>query len=326
MIIRSLSRKSASFRQLYHYINRDRTIPYSILWNLPSHDAFEEKRILETFYENAQLLKKGKKRNLLYHEIMSILVEPNVPLEAQMQALRDLALKYIQARGQNLLCYGRMHLEGQNLHIHLMISANELNQEKRFHLTSSEFEQVKVQCEQYLQQKYPELRQPVIFQKEQTRSPNKTRQREYEFTRRTGQKTQKQQVKERLQTLFQAERESSLESLLKREGFELYRRGKHHGVVYRGRKYRMGTLGLEEQFFDALRKPASRSKEESDYPQKPQAGETKERSAQSAAQPQDSGIDQLWRGVFVAEARERARLFVAFLKAREGEGWSGFSL
>jgi hypothetical protein len=255
MIIRSLSRKTASFRQLYNYINRDQTIPYSILWNLNTHNPYHQKKILEQFYENSALLAKGKRRNFLYHDIISVTLQSDVPMDHQMQALRDIALKYIQGRGSNLLAYGRMHLEGKNLHIHLMLSANELEQEKRHYLSKSAFADVQKQCEQYMQQRYPELKQPVIFCKERTEKPNKTRQREYEYSKRTGKKTKKQQVKEMLADLLEQERSQPLKSYLNDHDFELYQRGKHIGVIYDGTKYRLGTLGLREAYAESLSRP-----------------------------------------------------------------------
>lgn len=255
MIIRSLPRKTASFRQLYRYINRDQTIPYSVLWNLNTHNPYNQKKILEQFYDNAQLLSKGKRRNFLYHEIISMNLASGVALDHQMQALRDLALKYVQGRGQNLLAYGRMHLEGKNLHIHLMLSANELENTRRHYLSKSSFESLKKQCEQYLQQRYPELKQPVIFCKEVTEKPNKSRQREYEYTRRTGKKTKKQVVKEILSDLLEQKRNCSLQDLLKDHGFTLYQRGKHFGIIYEGTKYRIATLGLRESFSESVSRP-----------------------------------------------------------------------
>ena len=279
MIVRSLPRKTASFRQLYRYINQDQTIPYSILWNLNTHNPYEQEKIVKQFYNNADLLTKGKRRNYLYHDIISMTLAPGVPLDHQMQALRDLALKYIQGRGQNLLAYGRMHLKGKNLHIHLMLSANELGKKTRQYLSRNEFGELKKQCERYIHQQYPELKQPVIFCKERTEKPNKSRQREYEYTRRTGKKTQKQQIKEILADLLEQDRSSPLKQHLKAHNFEIYQRGKHMGVVFDGTKYRLGTLGLREAFAESLSRPVRTStgkdpEAPSSYTEQPQPNQT----------------------------------------------------
>lgn len=248
MIIRSLSRKDPSFRQLFFYMNREKGVPYFVSWNLNLVNHLDYQRVLDQFYENAELLKTRKNGNYLYHEIISIKLSSGVSLDRQMKALHDVSQKYIQARGPNLLSYGRMHIDDKSLHMHVMFSANELNQSNRHRLSREQFATIQRQCEQYLQQTYPDLKQPVLYLKDREQKPNKSRQREYEFTKRTGKKTQKQKVKEQLEELLSQRRTQSLKQLFKEHGFELYQRGKHYGVLFRGTKYRMVTLGLADEF------------------------------------------------------------------------------
>jgi len=260
MIIRSLSRKSPSFRQLLHYMNRDDSLPYFISWNLNLSNHRDYERVLSQFYENAQLLKPGKK---------SMKLQSGVSLDRQMKALHDVSQKYIQVRGTNLLSYGRMHLDEKSVHMHVMFSANELNKANRHRLSQAQFAMIQRQCEQYLRQAYPDLKQAVLYDRERTQKPNRSRQREYEYTKRTGKKTRKQEVKEKLQELFGQERKGTLSERLRQHEFELYQRGKHYGVIHKGMKYRLGTLGLAEEFL-ASRKRQVPPPPKQEFPPKPE--------------------------------------------------------
>ena len=163
MIIKSLSRKSTSFAQLFDYMNRATSKGDSLTWNLHGQSRSQ---ILEDFYENASQLRSHAAGNSLYHEIISLKHNPSVSLERQQRALYDLVCKYLSSRGKDLLGYGRVHFEKGHLHMHVMLSANPLNSSKRHRLTKAEFRKIQQQCEQYIQQAYPDLDQPSVYVKE----------------------------------------------------------------------------------------------------------------------------------------------------------------
>lgn len=248
MIIKSMSRKSNSFVQLFDYINRDGDVPYFVSWNLNMGNHLDRNNALSQFYENAKCLRSFKGGNVLYHEIISFKYISGVPLERQMKALHDLTLKYIQARGKGLLSYGRMHMKQGHLHFHVMMSSNEMMQSKRHSLSKEEYRQIQVQCERYLQQTYPDLQQPVIYDQDRKQKSLRTNQREYELVKRTGEKSKRQQVHDLLSELLKQVSGQELEQMLREHGFELYKRGDSYAVIYDGRKYRLSTLKLEEAF------------------------------------------------------------------------------
>ena len=163
MIIKSLSRKSASFGQLFDYMNRATLKGDALTWNLHGQNRSQ---ILEDFYQNASQLRSHALGNSLYHEILSLKHCPSVSLERQQKALYDLANKYLSSRGKDLLGYGRIHIEKGHLHMHVMLSANSLNSSKRHRLTKAEFQKIQQQCELYIQQAYPDLAQPSVYAKE----------------------------------------------------------------------------------------------------------------------------------------------------------------
>ena len=240
-----MSRKNASFARLYDYMHRDDGSFVS--WNL--RHPLNRGQVLEQFHRNAELLRKNARCNVFYHEIVSLQYRRDVPLDRQMKALHDLTNKYLSMRGTRLIGYGRMHLEQGHLHMHLMLSANELNQEKRHWLTKADFREIQQQCERYLHQNYPDLKQPVIYL--DGKEKISTRQREYEYTRRTGKPSRKQQVRDRLAAVLAMEYSGSLAAYLEAYGFDLYQRGKHVGVIYQGTKYRIKTLGLQQELEQA---------------------------------------------------------------------------
>jgi len=274
MVIKSMSRKKVSFAQLYDYINSHDEVPYFVSWNLNLQNHMDRERVLNQFYQNARLLQYRKNGNALYHEIISFKYTPGVPLNRQMKALHDVTVKYLQARGNHLLSYGRMHMSQGHLHFHVMLSSNELYQSKRHRLSTHEFNQIRVQCERYLQQNYPELKQPTIYDREQTPNPTQAKNREYEFKKRTGKQTKKEQMREHLLELLLNVPNQDVEQWLRLHGFEPYKRGQTFGVTYNGKRYRFTTLGIQEEFLKA------RNQEPEPTPVYQQAPDSKEKTQQ----------------------------------------------
>ena len=126
MIIKSLSRKSPSFAQLYDYMNRpgqgDRA-GYSFVRNIHAFDPSRDE-IIGAFASNASHLRARQGGNILYHEILSIERKGDAADTELREVLYDLAQRYLEERAENLLAYGRLHESDGHFHYHLMISAN----------------------------------------------------------------------------------------------------------------------------------------------------------------------------------------------------------
>lgn len=123
MIVKSMSRKQASFGQLIGYIDRE-PIPdaYRIRHNLFGRDP---QHVREEFEANASLLSSRKNGVSLYHEILSITRARGLSDEQQKQRLTQIAQDYIAARCPCNLVYGGLHEDKHHsFHFHLMISAN----------------------------------------------------------------------------------------------------------------------------------------------------------------------------------------------------------
>jgi len=261
MIIKSMSRKSPSFSQLVAYFNKEHydNAP-SFTQNLWA-SAYDTKAVEQEFDHNATFLPKRANGNFLYHEVIALEKDQSVGAEKQAQILLDLAQQYARRRAPNQLVYGKMHKETDHLHFHLLISANGINGKSRYSLSRSQFAKIQRDVEQYKIEHYPELGQEKYYDvparmQRQKEAAEKFRQdeavkianREFEFKKRSGQKSNKETLRDQLKDIFQTSlSESELDHRLQQAGFKRYQRGQSEGVISLsdGKKYRLKTLGLE---------------------------------------------------------------------------------
>ena len=235
MIIKSLSRATKSFEGLYNYLTRDEASSLNT-FNLYSNPQQKEALIKE-FLDNATHLKKAKGKNYLYHEIISL--NPNtLPYQEQQNILTDLASKYISLRAQNHLTFTALHKDKDHLHIHLMISANELEGNKRVRLSKKEFSTIQKELEQYLNTTYPQLGKTTHYNKDLNKI-----------------KSRKELLKSTLHDLFKnSSCKEDFKASAKELKLEFYTRGKTVGVISEGKKYRLKTLGLLEAYESLVNK------------------------------------------------------------------------
>ena len=235
MIIKSLSRATKSFEGLYNYLTRDDEsfLNTSNLYTNP----YNKKEVIKEFLENASHLKKARGKNYLYHEIISL--NPNtLSLEEQTHILTDLCSKYISLRAENQLTFTALHNDKDHIHIHLMISANELEGIKRVRLSKKEFSTIQKELEQYINTTYPQLGKTTHYNKDLNKI-----------------KSKKEFLESSLENLFKnSYSKEDFKNLSKELNLEFYVRGKTVGVIYEGKKYRLKTLGLLEQYENTVKK------------------------------------------------------------------------
>ena len=249
MIVKSLSRKSKSFGQLLSYINAPSITSEPVLYNLScraDHKAMEH-----AFMDNAEPVKKRKNGVYLYHEILSFHEADSKYIDAAI--LSDLAREWLSLRAPGCIGYARAHLDTDHPHIHCMISANEIFSSKKFRLSRSQFKTAKKKLEAYQQQKYPQLAASLVQSSRKSRNRLQKTTGEGERDRRLQQQStpelsQKEHLRSIIEScLSQAKSEGDYRLRLVAAGLELYQRGKHLGVIQKGKKYRLATLGLEYQ-------------------------------------------------------------------------------
>lgn len=246
MIIKSMSRKAASFGQLIQYITSGQIDErYNVFQNVYRRDY---QKLTREFEENSRRLPKRKNGVYLYHEVLSITRAKVISEAEQKEIFCQLAQRYAQQRAGENLVFGGMHDDkAHNLHYHFVISANKLDDSKRLRMSKAEFSTFKKDFEAYVLEHYPELEQAKLIQKE---SGSKLSKKGGELQRRTGKLPERNRVTRILEDIFESSFSHGefIESLDK-HGFDFYIRGKNPGVLDRksGRKYRLRTLGLIEQ-------------------------------------------------------------------------------
>ena len=257
MIIKSMSRKNKSFLQLLRYLEKEQ-ITNRFIWNLYSN-ANDTQSIAKEFMQNSKYLKNARGKNYIYHEILS-LEESNLSLKQQKSILYDLTMKYVQSRANSNLCFGVIHNDRNNLHMHLMISSNKISEQKRTRLSKKDFKQIQNNLEIYKNNTYPELGKTNYYNS-LAKDTSKSKQAEQEIQHRRKIQTKKEYIKETLQDIFtRVLSKKELENSLKNIGFYLYKRGSNFSIKYETRVYRLKTLGLDSLYQTTLNKMTTREK------------------------------------------------------------------
>lgn len=258
MIIKSMSRKTVSFRQLLAYIDGPERKGAPLLHNLG--EVMDPDQIRREFQANAHLLPARKNGNILFHEVLSFSAADQEALTPNV--LEALTRHYLEIRAPYALGYARAHFDSGNPHVHIVLSANNFASSRRLRLPKARFLHIQTELERYQQELFPQL-EHSIAQQPRHQGPEKRAEQE---RRRRGPPAPSR--KEKLRTLLTAEleRASDSEDFYRRilgRGLKLYRRGRSVGVAEKdGRKYRLKTLDLSESFDQALRRWHSRPKKQ----------------------------------------------------------------
>jgi Relaxase/Mobilisation nuclease domain len=280
VIIKSLGRKASAkmtgggkgrdpFLNLVRYMTRDADgeRSESVLWHgFYGHGEMSEPEIVSIFRENASRLRERRNGNVLYHEILSFAAGYRLRGEALSRAVADIGQEYLRQRAPNQLAFGAIHHDTDHIHLHLLISANEVGKRDRVRLSKSEFADIQKAVEAFMLEHYGELEQTKIYGRDRSRERLKTQAHEQAMKSRTGAPSRKEAIKARLHGLFeQAQSLDELDRMMLAEGFRLYRRGKSIGVMVRDsagqeRRHRLSTLGLEMHFL-ATEERLARAKE-----------------------------------------------------------------
>lgn len=249
MIIKSMSRSSKSFAQLLKYLDKDESLD-KYVWNMYAN-KYNNKELSKEFLENAKYLDKSRGKVYLYHEVIAL---KNIDIKQAQNILYELANEYINLRAKNHLVFGAIHNDTNNPHIHLIISANEIEGLKRIRLAKKEFAQIQTKLENFKNKHFKELEQTHIYEQENI-SKSKTKRVEQEMKHKRQKLSKKELLKQDLQDIFEKSQSmSALENSLKNKGYELYIRGSTLGVIFESKKYRLKTLGIEQEYKNTLSK------------------------------------------------------------------------
>lgn len=252
MIIKSMSRKSRSFSQLYHYMKKGSSRNSEYDFFTQNIYARKDKDIVSEFSANARKVKARKNGNYLFHEIISITKSPQLTLEQEKQRLFDIVQRYAQKRCEHNLVTGYLHDEKtNNVHFHLMISSNEIDSSKNQRLTKYEFDKVKKETEKYVIETYPELEQEILINASNAEKKHRQSNKAGEVQRKGGRLEKKEKITKTLRDIFvQSRSMNDVFTYLAEQNIEMYNRGSTIGFITKSdnKKYRLKTLGLEEAF------------------------------------------------------------------------------
>ena len=284
IIIKSMSRKTASFSQLLNYINkgREKEDEYSFKHNLYANKPYT---ITKEFLENHKTLKKRKNTNSLFHEVISIKYQKGYTKEQLKEILKDLTEQYVNVRAKNCLVYSVIHEQHNQIHAHLMISSNELDSKKTHYFSKYQYKQIQELTRKYAYEKYPELEREETKEKskeqnkQSSKRKSKTVDSEVHLKKRTGKESEREKLRNMLETIFELAKDlNELTTFLRMEKLELYQRGQTFGVTNQetSKKYRLKTLELEDEFKkmnDSFFQKQNEKSKQAEYEQKKYSNE-----------------------------------------------------
>lgn len=243
MIIKSKSRKRASFKQLLEYMQAGKDEHSMVLThNLTGQSVPEWTKDFEANEGLRLRERKGSVR--LYHELLSFHDRDTEVLN--QNKLEALTAEYIRNRAYNGLVVAMSHHDRNHVHVHLCISGVEYATGKSMRISQKAFDKVKRDLQSYQIEHYPELSHSIVAHGS-GRSPNN--EKEYQLQVRTNARSKREDVKSGLeQELTQASSLQAFLTGLERKGIEpYYRNGIMTGVRAHGYKFRLSALGVSRE-------------------------------------------------------------------------------
>lgn len=146
MIVKSLTRKSPSFKQLIRYLHKRisvKTVPWIVGHNIDG-SIYSIDDVTESFKKNDHFRKKRKNGVAMYHEILSLPPEIRNECLASPSKFQHLTQVYIKSRSPNGIAYAIPHFDqNNNPHVHIVFSANEVESPKSIRMSKAQFRKVK---------------------------------------------------------------------------------------------------------------------------------------------------------------------------------------
>jgi len=178
-VIKSMSRKgSPNFRRIVNYILKEQQAKaWTLLHNMQATPDDKE-AIIQAFIQNDTFRKKRKNGNAYYHEILSFSNLDYKAISSNIWILEDLTQEYLNRRTDGIaLAYP--HIDDStkshpSIHVHILLSANELESSSSIRISKAEFKRIKRAIEEIQAERYPEIVHSTI-QKHLGKSRNRGR-------------------------------------------------------------------------------------------------------------------------------------------------------
>lgn len=250
MIVKSLTRKQSTFRQLLEYMMHDndrltKSGSFVLQHNIKGKTIDDWVRAFE---QNEQDRIHRRSNNVkMYHEILSF---SNKDIQKiTTKTLKDIAKKYIQIRSEQALFIAIPHQDKEHLHIHFCMSGVEQYTGLSTRISREHFKEIKQEIQTYQIEHFPELSNSIVNHNKNSKDISD---KEYQVKKRSGQ-TEKERIKQLLDTLYmQSNSQDDFYNRIHDNGLQVYERGgKNYGIVG-DRKIRFVTLGFDEQKLELL--------------------------------------------------------------------------
>jgi len=247
--IKIKARKDSQFRQLVDYLHHDdieQEGSFTYVHNIILDDPENTKGIVKAFMENDAHRRRRSNGVGQYHEMMSFHPEDSAYLKENPEVLEDFARIYLELRAPNALAVARPHFDKDHVHIHFMVSANEIGSKKSTRMSKAELAHLKKELGR-LQEHYPELRNSYNHNRP-LRSPSLSAATQsdagVQMQKRGARPTLKEKLAGKVKNyLKEAGDIPTFKGPLEKDGLELYyRRGRPQGILHEGKKYRFVTL------------------------------------------------------------------------------------
>jgi hypothetical protein len=250
MIIKSLTRKTASYHQLLKYFVKEqkggisKTEGFILKHNITGTNVSQWAKSFE-LNEAARLIKRSNSVKL-YHEVMSI---SNLDAGKISPALlHDLASKYIELRNSNAMCIAVPHFDKAHIHIHFCFSGTEIETGKSLRISKADFAQFKKELQSYQMERYPALSNSVVAHGKKQAKKDKVKDREYQLKKRTKEPSERDRIKQVVDTAYaKSLSQADFMHRLSQQGLQAYSRSGRMQGIELGYKYRFGSLGFDER-------------------------------------------------------------------------------
>lgn len=265
MIIKSKGRKGGerSFTTLYNYLCRKSEENFTYFHNFTHSQTHSKEDIINAFKNNAKYIKKSKRLNVLYHELISLKREKNSDLEYYKHILGELAQEYLVKRAPDQIAFCKIHADkDHSIHLHIMLSSNGLQSPKRVRFNKFDYQRIQAHVEEYGRERYPEVIKEAIYTKKGYAKDfdpvKKKKQREIKFQYNKRQAQELKTIKELhdiLKQIFsQVKSREELQKALEYYNIHLKERGKNITATYTNEKEntklqrRLAKLGIDEMY------------------------------------------------------------------------------
>lgn len=213
--------------------------PFVIKHNIRSNTL--EGFVKEFQAVEALRIHKRSNQTQIFHTILSFGKDDKKHITQAM--LKVLAAKYIELRGVNNLYCGTLHADKDHIHLHISMSATQLNGMSS-RISKKEFEEVKLKLQEYQREKYPQL---VHSLPEHGRSWKEYEKTGVQNIKRNERATVKNELLRHIEAITPENRSNLLEEIQSKGYTAYYRQGKLAGVQHEGSrlKFRFSRLGVD---------------------------------------------------------------------------------